>query len=132
WRAEAASAAKSSRTTSSARTLRTARAIGRILTAIPTGRTLARLAAGLTAWTATTTRTAASARPPLGGHRDLIIKLGRSRDQQTFFAITGNDDFPVLAAFERRVETIETQLSFRSFLPMTTKARSLQQGLNII
>jgi hypothetical protein len=47
--------------------------------------------------------------------------LRRSDDQEALLAFAGNDDFAILAAFERGFEAIEAQFAFLPFFAVASK-----------
>src|SRR5206468_2777470 len=83
------------------------------------------------AWSVRSTATARTSRPALRRHRRFVVDLRGSNHQRTFFALAGNDDLAVLAAFERGFETVEPQAAFGPFFAVASKARSFEHGANV-
>src|SRR5262245_27348561 len=99
------------RTSSTIRTARTTRLpTGRWITVRATGRTLP--CSALSNGAARPIQTTGPARSAYGRHGDVVVELRGCRDQQTLFAVAGDYDLAVFAAFEHSLEAVESQIAF--------------------
>src|SRR5206468_346548 len=64
---------------------------------------------------ATAARTARTTRSTFWGHRRFLVDLCHGDQQQTLFALAGNDDLAVLTAFEHGFKAVEAQIALLPF-----------------